>query len=113
MGVRLYVGGLPYSTTEEELRALFAQAGTVESVSIITDRYSGQSRGFGFVEMATSQEAQAAIRQINGTTLGGRTVLVDEARSPESRGGGGGGPRRGGGGGGGGYGGGGGGGRRY
>ena len=88
MGVRLYVGGLPYSTTEEELRTLFQQAGSVENVAIITDRYSGRSRGFGFVEMASSPEAQEAIHLINGTTLGGRTLLVDEARSPDSRGGG-------------------------
>lgn len=91
MGTRLYVGGLPYSATEEDLRAAFETAGAITSVSIITDRYSGQSRGFGFVEMASNEEAQAAIRMLNGTTLGGRALTVNEAREREE---GGGGPRR-------------------
>jgi RNA recognition motif-containing protein len=83
------VGGLPYSATEDELRTAFEQAGSVTSASIITDRYSGQSRGFGFVEMATNEEAQAAIRMLNGSTLGGRTLTVNEARERDE-----GGPRR-------------------
>ena len=91
MATRLYVGGLPYSTTEEDLRAAFEPAGNITSLTIVTDRYSGQSRGFGFVEMATNEEAQAAIRLLNGTTLGGRTLTVNEARDREQ---GGGGPRR-------------------
>ena len=86
MATRLYVGGLPYSTTEEELRALFEPAGTVVSLTIITDRYSGQSRGFGFVEMSTNEEAQAAIRLLDGTALGGRTLRVNEARERETSG---------------------------
>jgi RNA recognition motif-containing protein len=112
MATRLYVGGLPYSTTEEDLRAAFEPAGNITSLTIVTDRYSGQSRGFGFVEMATNEEAQNAIRMLNGSTLGGRTLTVNEAREREQ----GGGPRRSPGGGGGrsgGYGGGGGGGRRW
>ena len=90
MGTRLYVGGLPYSTTEEELRALFEPAGNVVSLTIVTDRYSGQSRGFGFVEMASNEEAQAAIRLLDGSMLGGRTLRVNEARERET----GGAPRR-------------------
>lgn len=106
MAKKLYVGGLSFSTTVDELRALFAQVGTVESVTIVTDKFSGQSRGFGFVEMASSQEAQQAVQKLNGQTLGGRSIVVNEARPQEQRGGfrgggprrGGGGPRRGGGG---------------
>jgi cold-inducible RNA-binding protein len=90
MATRLYVGGLPYSTTEEELRAAFEPAGNITSLTIVTDRYSGQSRGFGFVEMASNEEAQAAIRLLNGTTLGGRTLTVNEARDRDA----GGAPRR-------------------
>jgi RNA recognition motif-containing protein len=80
------VGGLPYSATEDELRTAFEQAGSVTSASIITDRYSGQSRGFGFVEMATNEEAQAAIRMLNGSALGGRTLTVNEARQRDEGG---------------------------
>jgi RNA recognition motif-containing protein len=92
------VGSLPYSTTEQQLSELFAQHGTVQSAKVITDRYTGQSRGFGFVEMATSEEAQKAIAALNGTQLGGRTLVVNEARPQEKRsygggGGGGGGDR--------------------
>ncbi len=105
MGSKIYVGGLPYSTTDAELSDLFAPHGTVESVKVITDRFTGQSRGFGFVEMAGSEEANAAITALNGTQLGGRTLTVNEARPQEARSGGGG---RGGGG----FGGGGGGGKR-
>ena len=86
MGSRLYVGGIPYSTTEEELRSAFQPAGAIASVTIITDRDSGQSRGFGFVEMATNEEAQAAIRLLNGTSLGGRTLTVNEAQEREQGG---------------------------
>ena len=85
MASRLYVGGLPYSTTEEELRSAFEPAGTISSLTIITDRYSGQSRGFGFVEMGSNEEAQSAIRMLNGTTLGGRTLVVNEANEREQR----------------------------
>jgi RNA recognition motif-containing protein len=114
MAAKLYVGGLSYSTTSETLREYFAQCGTVESASVITDKFSGQSRGFGFVEMATSEEAQRAISELNGKDLDGRkiTVNVSNPRTPGSGGGRGpGGPRGGGrpGGGGGGRGGGGGG----
>ncbi len=95
MSSKIYVGGLPYSTTEAQLTDLFTPHGTVESVRIITDRFTGQSRGFGFVEMASSDEANAAIAALNGTQLEGRTLAVNEARPQENRGG------RGGGGGGG------------
>lgn len=107
MATKLYVGGLSFDTTEAELREFFEPAGTVESVAIVTDRYSGRSRGFGFVEMATSAEARKAIEELNGKSLGGRTITVDEARPAGRDGGrggfgggrgGGGGPRRGGGG---------------
>lgn len=97
MGTKLYVGSLPYSTTEQELQELFAQHGSVQSAKVITDRYTGQSRGFGFVEMATADDAQKAITALNGTPLGGRTLVVNEARPQEKRsfsgGGGGGGDR--------------------
>jgi RNA recognition motif-containing protein len=112
MGRKLYVGNLPYSATEQSLREAFSASGTVDSVSLITDRDSGQSKGFGFVEMATDQEAQAATQAMNGQTLDGRQIKVNEAKPKGSGGGGGGGGGRGGygggGGGGGGYGGGGG-----
>ncbi|MBM4123200.1 MAG: RNA-binding protein [Nitrospira sp.] len=98
MGTKLYVGSLPYSTTEQQLSELFAPHGTVQSAKVITDRYTGQSRGFGFVEMATSEEAQKAITALNGSNLGGRTLVVNEARPQEKRsfggGGGGGGDQR-------------------
>jgi cold-inducible RNA-binding protein len=93
MGNKLYVGGLPYSTTEQQLTELFSQHGTVQSAKVITDRLTGQSRGFAFVEMATSEEAQKAIAALHGSELGGRTLVVNEARPQEKRsfGGGGGG----------------------
>ncbi len=91
MGSKIYVGGLPYSTSEPELNELFAAHGTVESARVITDKFTGQSRGFGFVEMATPEQAQAAINALNGTQLGGRTLTVNEARPQEPRTGGGGG----------------------
>jgi RNA recognition motif-containing protein len=91
MGSKIYVGGLPYSTTEQQLSDLFAAHGTVTSARIITDKFTGQSRGFGFVEMSSEAEAQAAITALNGTQLGGRTLTVNEARPQEPRVGGGGG----------------------
>jgi RNA recognition motif-containing protein len=115
MGIRLYVGNLSFRTTSDELRDLFAQAGEVESASIVEDRDTGRSRGFAFVEMATQDGATAAIEQFNGRDFGGRNLTVNEARPKTDRGGGGGGRGGygggGGGGGRGGYGGGGGGGR--
>lgn len=97
MGSKIYVGGLPYSTTEQQLSDLFAVHGAVTSSRIITDKFTGQSRGFGFVEMSSDSEAQAAITALNGTELGGRTLTVNEARPQEPRtGGGGGGGGRGG-----------------
>src|ERR1700730_16811393 len=101
MASKLYVGGLSYSTTSETLREYFAQCGTVESASVITDKFSGQSRGVGVVEMATAEEAQRAISELNGKDLDGRkiTVNVSNPRTPGSGGGRGpGGPRGGGGG---------------
>ena len=91
MSIKLYVGGLPYSVTEQQLQELFAQQGAVTSAKVITDRVTGQARGFGFVEMATSEEAQKAITSLNGTQMGGRTITVNEARPQEKRTGGGGG----------------------
>ena len=91
MGRKLYVGNLPYSATEQSLRDAFAASGTVDSVSLITDRDSGQSKGFGFVEMSTDAEAQAATQAMNGQTLDGRQIKVNEAKPKGSGGGGGGG----------------------
>ena len=101
MGKRIYVGNLSYQTTENDLTNLFEQVGQVESVNIITDRDTGRSKGFGFVEMG-NEEADKAIAQFNGTELGGRSITVNEARPREERSGGGGGRGRGGYGGGGG-----------
>jgi RNA recognition motif-containing protein len=102
MGSKIYVGGLPYSATEQQLSDLFAAHGAVASARIITDKFTGQSRGFGFVEMSSDGEAQAAITALNGSEMGGRTLTVNEARPQEPRTGGGGGGRGGFGGGGGG-----------
>ena len=101
MASKLYVGGLAYSTTGEGLREFFAQSGNVLSATVITDRFSGQSRGFGFVEMNSAEDAQNAISQINGRELDGRriTVEISNPQAPRSGGGGGGGGRPGGGGG--------------
>jgi len=106
MATKLYVGNLSFRTTGDDLREAFSQAGTVESASIIEDRETGRSRGFGFVEMATPEEAAAAIEQFNGKDMGGRNLTVNEAKPRENRSGGGGGYGGGGGGGRGGYGGG-------
>jgi RNA recognition motif-containing protein len=110
MGKNIYVGNLPYDTTGDDLVELFQTYGTVTSGQVIIDKFSGRSRGFGFVEMSSDDEAQAAIDALNGTPYGGRPLTVNEARPREERGGGGRGGGRGGygGGGGGGYGGGGG-----
>src|SRR2546428_13206886 len=97
MAVKLFVGGLSFSTSNERLREAFAAVGSVESASVVTDRDTGRSRGFGFVEMATPEEAEQAISRLNGTSLDGRTIQVEKAKAP---GAGGGGDRRGGGGGG-------------
>jgi RNA recognition motif-containing protein len=86
--MKLYVGNLAFQTSSEELQTLFAQAGTVESVSLIEDRETGRSRGFGFVEMSTKEEGAAAIQQFNGKDLGGRALNVNEAKPREDRGGG-------------------------
>lgn len=102
MGRKIYVGSLPYSITEQQLTDLFSPHGTVESARVIMDKFSGRSKGFGFVEMASDEEAQKAITALNGTSLEGRSLVVNEARPQESRprsGGGGREPRRGGGGG--------------
>jgi RNA recognition motif-containing protein len=108
MGSKIYVGGLPYATTDAQLQEIFSVHGAVESARVITDKFTGRSRGFGFVEMASSEDAQKAIQALNGTDLDGRNLTVNEARPQEKRSGGfgdrggGGGERRGGGGGGGG-----------
>lgn len=125
MTMKLYVGNLAFSTSSQDLQELFATAGTVESASVVEDRDTGRSRGFGFVEMSSKEEGEAAIAQFNGKEVNGRSLTVNEAKPRENRGGGGGGRggyggNRGGGGGyggnrgggGGGYGGGGGGGNR-
>jgi cold-inducible RNA-binding protein len=89
MSTKLYVGGLPYSVTEQQLNELFAKQGTVSSAKVITDKFTGQSRGFGFVEMSTTEEAQKAISTLNGTQLDGRSLTVNEAKPQEKRTGGG------------------------
>jgi len=90
MSTKLYVGNLAFQTTSQELQELFAQAGTVESASVVEDRDTGRSRGFAFVEMSTNEEATAAIDQFNGKEVGGRALKVNEAKPRENRGGGGG-----------------------
>ncbi len=103
MGSKLYVGNLSYNTTEGDLQSLFAQAGTVQEVAIVLDRMTNQSRGFGFVTMASNDEASKAINMFHGKDVDGRTLVVNEARPPAPReggfGGGGGGRSSGGGGG--------------
>jgi cold-inducible RNA-binding protein len=100
MATKLYVGNLPFNTTENELQELFSQAGAVQEVMLMQDKFTGKSRGFAFVTMGSEQDAQNAISQINGKTLEGRALTVNEARPREQR------PAGGGGGYGGGYGGG-------
>ena len=87
MSTRLYVGNLNFRTTGDELREIFSQAGEVENASVVEDRDTGRSRGFGFVEMATAEGAAAAIEQFNGKEFGGRALTVNEARPREDRGG--------------------------
>ncbi len=89
MSMKLYVGNLAFETSSKDLETMFAQAGTVQSVSLIEDRETGRSRGFGFVEMSTEEEGNAAVAQFNGKDLGGRTLKVNEAKPRENRGGGG------------------------
>jgi cold-inducible RNA-binding protein len=91
MAKKLYVGNLSYSTTEEQVRELFSQAGEVDSVALITDRDTGRAKGFGFVEMNTEEGSQEAIKRFNGYSLDNRTLTVNEARPREERSGGGGG----------------------
>ena len=86
MGKKLYVGNLGFDVTDKDLEAVFTQAGVCESVAVITDKFSGQSRGFGFVEMSSNAEAQKAIQQFNGQDLKGRALKVNEARDREDRG---------------------------
>lgn len=85
MGSKLYVGGLAYSVTEGRLQELFSAHGTVESANVISDKFTGQSRGFGFVEMSASDEAQKAIAALNGTEFEGRTITVNEAKPKAKR----------------------------
>lgn len=85
MNNKLYVGGLPYSVTDERLREIFSAHGTVESARVITDKFTGQSRGFGFVEMNSGSEAQAAISSLNSTEYEGRSLMVNEAKPQTSR----------------------------
>src|SRR4051812_26364334 len=110
MGKKVYVGNLGYGVSDSDLQQLFEPFGTVQSAQVIADRDTGRSKGFGFVEMGSDQEAQAAIAALGGKEVGGRPLTVNEAKPRENRGGGGGGGGYGGGGGRGGYGGGG---RRY
>ena len=91
MNKKIYVGGLPYSVTDGQLLTLFQAHGTVESANVVTDRYTDRSRGFGFVEMGTQEEAEKAIQALNGTELEGRTLTVNVSKPRENRGGGGGG----------------------
>ncbi|HHQ13687.1 MAG TPA: RNA-binding protein [Chromatiales bacterium] len=90
MGRKLYVGNLPYSATEETLNETFSQCGTVDSANVITDRDTGRSKGFGFVEMSSDSEAQKAIQELNSTTMDGRQIKVNEAKPKQPRSGGGG-----------------------
>jgi RNA recognition motif-containing protein len=87
MSTKLYVGNLAFRTTSQELQELFAQAGTVESASVVEDRDTGRSRGFAFIEMSTQEEAVSAIEQFNGKEVGGRALKVNEAKPRENRGG--------------------------
>jgi RNA recognition motif-containing protein len=93
MGRKLYVGNLPYSVNQQSLEETFGQCGTVDSVNVITDRDTGQSKGFAFVEMSSDSEAQKAIQELNGSSLEGREIKVNEAKPQQKRSGGGGGGR--------------------
>ena len=86
MSMKLYVGNLAFQTSSEDLQELFSQAGTVESASVVEDRETGRSRGFGFVEMSSTEEGRAAIQQFNGHEVGGRALNVNEAKPREERG---------------------------
>jgi cold-inducible RNA-binding protein len=90
MSMKLYVGNLSYQTSSDDLQQLFAKAGTVQTASVVEDRETGRSRGFGFVEMSSKEEGQQAIQQFNGQDLGGRALNVNEAKPRENRNGGGG-----------------------
>jgi len=85
MGTKLYVGNLPFNTTENELQELFAQAGTVQEVTLMQDRFTGKSRGFAFVTMGSDEDAQNAISKLNGQSIEGRPLTVNEARPREQR----------------------------
>lgn len=85
MAKRLFVGNLPFNTTAAQLEEVFSQAGAIEKVDIVTDRYTGQGKGFAFVEMVTEEDAQKAIKTLAGYNLGGRTIVVNEARPREER----------------------------
>ena len=85
MQKKLFVGGLPYNTEVDEIRELFAQAGEVLSANIVRDKFTNQSRGFGFVEMATEEQAAEAIKRFNGTQIGGRNIVVNESKPQEKR----------------------------
>ena len=87
MSMKLYVGNLSFQTSSQELEELFGSVGTVESASVVEDRETGRSRGFGFVEMASQEDGEKAIREFNGTELGGRSIKVNEAKPREDRGG--------------------------
>ena len=99
MSTKLYVGNLSFDTSSEQLQTIFSEAGTVQSASVVEDRETGRSRGFGFVEMSTKEEAQAAITALDGKDVDGRNLKVNEAKPRENRSGGGGGGYGGGGGG--------------
>lgn len=85
MAKKLFVGSLPYSTTQAQLEEMFAKIGTISSIQLITDKYSGQSKGFAFVEMSTDEEADKAIKELNGFNLDGRAMVVNVARPKEDR----------------------------
>lgn len=85
MAKKIYIGGLPFAVTDKKLEEIFSTHGTVESAQVITDKFTGRSKGFGFVEMSSDSEAQSAIQALNGTELDGRTITVNEARPRENR----------------------------
>lgn len=85
MATKLFVGGLSWDTKEDSLKNLFSQAGSVVSATVITDKFSGRSKGFGFVEMASEKEAQEAVKKLNGQSLDGRNITVNEARPQQPR----------------------------